>query len=189
MTGRASVNNRPTISHESQWRLYAAREIRYVAIAALILVIFGILVGGHLYGRYLASLEDRGRDNAIDELRAQSQQQKRKIDEQSAELTAMQIKLNGVQGQLEAIMPRANTYNINPNQTLIVADGHLTIGLIGAPGNESVTLDINGKLQTATAGQVITVAADPTTNCQVAVQSFDVFKAVLTATCSGPKRQ
>ena len=84
-------------------------------------------------------------------------------------------------------MPSANTYNISPNQSLIVADGHLTIGLIGSPGNESVTLAINGKQQTVSAGQVITVAPDPSTNCQVQVQSFDMFKAVLTASCAAAK--
>ena len=173
----------------SRWRLFAARESRYVAIAACVIAILAILIGGHLYGMYLASRDLGGRDTVIAQLQAESQQQKRKIDEQSAQITALQIKLTGVQGQLEAIMPSANTYNITPNHSLIVADGHLTIGLIGAPGNEGVTLDINGKQQTVAAGQVVGVAPDPSTSCQVAVQSFDMFKAVFTASCAAVKPQ
>jgi hypothetical protein len=34
---------------------------------------------------------------------------------------------------------------------------------------------------------MINVAPDPATQCQLSVQSFDVFKATLVATCSGPK--
>ncbi len=101
----------------------------------------------------------------------------------------MQAKLDGVQATLNAIMPAANTYNISPNQSLVVADGRLTVGLVGSPGNESVTLDINGKQQTASAGQVISVAPDAATDCQVQVQSFDMFKAVLTASCAPAKPQ
>jgi hypothetical protein len=35
--------------------------------------------------------------------------------------------------------------------------------------------------------QTINVAPDPATQCQLSVQSFDVFKATLVAACSGPK--
>jgi hypothetical protein len=76
---------------------------------------------------------------------------------------------------------------IHPNQTLIVGDGHLSVGLVGAPGNDSILLDVNGKQQAVAAGQTISVAPDPATQCQLSVQSFDVFKATLVATCSGAK--
>jgi hypothetical protein len=48
-------------------------------------------------------------------------------------------------------------------------------------------LNVNGKQQPLAAGQMINVAPDPATQCQLSVQSFDVFKATLVATCSGPK--
>ncbi len=86
-------------------------------------------------------------------------------------------------------MPTKNTYNIMPNQTLIVADGRVTVGLVGSPGNESVTLNINGKEQAMAAGQVMTVGSASSANCQVGVQSFDMFKAVLTASCADAKGQ
>jgi hypothetical protein len=46
-----------------------------------------------------------------------------------------------------------------------------------------VTLNINGKRQSLGSGDVLNVAADNQSNCQVRVQSFDMFKAVVTATC------
>jgi hypothetical protein len=160
-----------------------------VVSIATIVAVLAILIGGHLYGQFLASRDLGGRDNTIEQLSAQSQGLKIHADNLSAEVTDLQVKLAKVQATLDAIMPVANTYNINPNQSLIVGDGHLTIGLVGSPGNDSVTLDINGKQQTATAGQVIAVAAGASTNCQVQVQSFDVFKATLVASCAGAKPQ
>jgi hypothetical protein len=160
----------------------------FVVSIACIVSVLGILIGGHLYGQFLASRDLGGRDNAIEQLSAQSQGLKVHADNLSAQLTDVQVKLTKTQAALDAIMPAANTYNIDPNQSLIVGDGHLTIGLVGSPGNDSVTLDINGKQQTANAGQVIPVAVGSST-CQVQVQSFDMFKATLMASCAGAKPQ
>jgi hypothetical protein len=96
-------------------------------------------------------------------------------------------KLKGAQIALDSIMPSPNTYTIYPNQTLIVADGHLPVGLVGTPGNDAIVLNVKGKQQPLAAGQTINVALDPATQCQLSVQSFDVFKATLVATCSGSK--
>jgi hypothetical protein len=86
-------------------------------------------------------------------------------------------------------MPSQNTYNINPNQSLIAADGRLTIGMIGSPGNEGINLNVNGKQQKVSAGDVIRVSPDAATACQVQIQSFDMFKAVLMASCAAAKSQ
>jgi hypothetical protein len=161
----------------------------FVVTVACVASVLAILIGGHLYGRFLSSRDLGGRDNAIAQLRAESQKLKTHADDLSAQVTDLQIKLTKTQAALEAIMPSANTYDINPNQSLIVGDGHLTIGLIGSPANEGVMLDINGKQQSVSVGQVISVAVDPSTNCQVRVQSFDMFKAHLMATCSGARPQ
>jgi hypothetical protein len=162
---------------------------RVVSVIACIVAILVILVGGHLYGRYLASKEIGGRDNVIEQLQAQGQQFKRSVDQKSAQLTELQAKLTRVQAQLEEIVPTKDTYNIMPNQTLIVADGRITVGLVGAPGNDNVVLNIDGKRQVAAAGQVFSAGTNPSGSCQVAVQSFDMFKAVLNATCAGAKSQ
>jgi hypothetical protein len=160
-------------------------EIRFVTITGTIITIVGILIGSQIYGRYLANRDIGGRDAALIELRDEAQKLKVHADDLSAQVTDLRTKLDKTQAALEAIMPSVNTYNISPNQTLIVSDGHLTIGLVGSPGNEGITLNINGKQQVLAAGQVISVAPDPSTNCQVSVQSFTMFVATLSAACSG----
>jgi cell division protein FtsB len=172
----------------SRWRRFGA-EYSATAILVAIIIIVGILIGGHLYGRYLSSIDLADREAQIEQLRAESQKQKRDIDSKSQQLTALQDKLTKTQAALDAIMPSAHTYNINPNQTLILGDGHLTVGLVGPPANDSVVLNINGKSQTVAAGQTLNITADPATQCQINVQSFDVFKAVVVATCAAAKAQ
>ena len=84
-------------------------------------------------------------------------------------------------------MPSENTYNFTPNKSMIVAGGRLTIGLVGPPTNEGVNININGQQHSAAVGDTINVAVDPTTACQVRVKSFDMFKAVLIASCGSGK--
>ncbi len=172
----------------SRWRRFGA-EYRATAVLVAVIIIVGILIGGHLYGRYLSSIDLAEREAQIEQLRAESQKQKRDIDSKSAQLTALQDKLTKTQAALNAIMPSANTYNINPNQTLIVGDGHLMVGLVGPPANNSVVLNINGKTQSVAAGEALSISPDPATKCQVNVQSFDVFRAVVVATCTAAKAQ
>jgi cell division protein FtsB len=164
-------------------------ENRFLTALAGIATILGILIGGYLYGQFLAARDLGGRDAVIEELRTENQKLKRSIDEKMAQVTTLQSQHDAARAALEAIMPTANTYNIIPNQTLIMADGHLTVGMIGSPANEGVTLSINGKQQMVTAGQVVTVAPDGATPCQLSLQSFDVFKATVNASCSGAKAQ
>jgi hypothetical protein len=106
-------------------------------------------------------------------------------------LGALQAKLNQVQAALDAITPSANKYQISSNESLIVADGHLTIGLVGVPlWNNTVDLNINGKTYLAAAGDVINVTIDPSMNCRVKVMSFDALSAqvVVNATCAETKQ-
>jgi hypothetical protein len=172
----------------SWWRFFGA-ERPGTAILVIIIIIIGIIVGGHLYGRYLSSIDLADREAQLEQLRAESQKQKRDIDGKSQQLTTLQAKLTKTQAALDAIMPSANTYNINPNQTLILGDGHLMVGLVGPPANDSVMLSINGKTQSVAAGQTLNIAPDQATKCQLNLQSFDVFKAVIVATCAPNKAQ
>jgi cell division protein FtsB len=169
-------------------RLFSA-ENRATTVVVIIIIIVGIIIGGHLYGRYLSSIDLAEREAQLEQLRAESQKQKRDIDSKSAQLTSLQDKLNKTQAALDAIMPSAHTYNIDPNQTLILGDGHLTVGLVGAPGNDSVLLNINGKQHTVAAGQTLNITPDPATQCTINVQSFDVFKVAVVATCAAAKAQ
>jgi hypothetical protein len=61
--------------------------------------------------------------------------------------------------------------------------------MVGPPANDSVLLNINGKSQAVAAGQTLTITPDPATRCLVNLQSFDVFKAVVVATCAAAKAQ
>jgi hypothetical protein len=169
--------------------LLATGESRFVVIAACLIALLGITIGGHLYGRFLSARDLGGRDAAIEQLQSESQKFKREIDDKSAQIGALQTKLASAQATLEAIMPSENSYNVNPNQTLIVANGHLTLGLVGSPGNEGVILNINGKQQTVAAGQILAVTPDASTKCAVTVQSFDMFRAVVNASCADVKPQ
>jgi hypothetical protein len=159
---------------------------RLIMAVAFIIMCLGISIGGHLYRHYLSSF-DSALDDTITELRIRTQFEQRQADSKAADLITMRVKLARTQATLDSIMPSPNTYIIKPNQTLIVGDGHLPVGMVGAPGNDAILLNINGKQQPLAAGQTINVAPDPATQCQLSVQSFDVFKATLVATCSGPK--
>jgi hypothetical protein len=170
----------------SRWRPFGAKK-RLILAVAFVIMCLGILIGGHLYGRYIASFVSPGLDDTMTRLRAEGQSAKRMTDAQSARLTTMRIKLERIQATLDSIMPAPNTYVIKPNQTLIVSDGRLPVGMVGAPGNDAIMLNINGKRQSLVAGQTINIALDPATQCQLSVESFDVFKATLVAACSGPK--
>lgn len=152
-----------------------------VCIAIIIALVIGI--SGYALGRNSASSDLTTANTLNQQLQAEGQRYKREVADQGAFINAMQAKIAGIQATLDAIMPTQDTYNISPNQSLTVGNGHLTIALIGSPSNEGVNISINGKQQIASAGQVISVALNPSTTCQVGVQSFDMFRAILTASC------
>jgi len=52
-----------------------------------------------------------------------------------------------------------------------------------------VLLNINGKSQSVAAGETLSITPDPAIRCFVNLQSFDVFKAVIVATCGAAKAQ
>jgi hypothetical protein len=156
--------------------------------AAIVLVLF-IMVSGYFWGRQFNVRDIQQRDAAIQQLQSDAQRLAADIADQSANLTALRAELTNTKSALDAIMPSQNTYTINPNQSLIAADGRLTIGMIGAPGNEGINLNVNGKQQKVSAGDVIRVSPDLATACRVQIQSFDMFKAVLVASCAAVKSQ
>jgi hypothetical protein len=154
------------------------REGRYLLVTALM----GGIVG-YLLGLNSAYVEISAGKLALQQSRAEAQKMKSEMAGEGVKTTAMESSIAKLQATLDELVPSENTYNIKANQSLIVGGGHMTVGLIGAPANDSVTLNINGKRQQLGTGDVISVAAHNQTNCQVRVQSFDMFKAVVTATC------
>jgi uncharacterized membrane protein YiaA len=154
------------------------REGRYLLLTALM---GGII--GYLLGLNSAYVEMQAGKVALQQSRAETQKMKSEMAGEGVKTTAMASGIAKLQATLDELVPSENTYNIRANQSLIVGEGRLTVGLVGAPTNDSVTLNINGKRQPLSTGDVLNVAVDGQTNCQVRVQSFDMFKAVVTATC------
>jgi hypothetical protein len=165
-----------------------APRSRFRTPAGVVLVLF-IMVSGYFWGRQFNARDIAQRDAAILQLQSDSQRLSADIADQNATLTALRTELTSTKATLDAIMPSLNVYDIIPNQSLIVADGRLTIGMIGSPGNEGIDLNVNGKQQRVAAGDVVRVSPDASTACQVQLQSFDMFKAVLVATCGPAKSQ
>jgi cell division protein FtsL len=159
-----------------------------VAVLAICLVIIGaVAIFGRFYGQHLAYGAMQDRDSAIRQLEVETQRLQLEKSSQSANMKTMHTEASRLQAQLDAIIPSKDRYNINPNQSLVVADGHLTIGLVGSPGPDGVQININGKRQMAVVGDLIHVTLDPSTACDVEIQSFDMFKVQFTATCASAK--
>ncbi len=165
-------------------RLLTARNGRVLIIGALL---GG--AAGYLMGLNVAYFDISAAKELVQQVRTDNQKLKIEIIDQNARQVALQTKLTGVESAFKAIVPADGTYILKPNQSLIVAGGRLTLGLIGSPSNESVDININGQRQSAASGDIIDVAVDPPATCQVRVQSFDMFKAVLSATCGAARSQ
>ena len=162
------------------------RSGRFLGVAVLIL---GIAIGGYFQCWTAGNREEKAANGRIMQLQYEIQKLTADNTHQMATIANLKTELDNFTVKLDAIMPSQDTFNISPNQSMIVAGGHLTIGLIGSPKNQSVNININSKQQSAIAGEVINIALDPSTSCQVRVQSFDMFKAVLTASCAAVKPQ
>jgi hypothetical protein len=163
------------------WRLLARRRRTYLVLMVLILIA-GLV--GYAIGRELGRRNLLARDETIQQFQNERLELSAELGRRNEQLIALQTKLNHVQATLDELMPSENIYVFRPNQSLVLAGGRVTIGLMGSPTNQSVTINVNGKQHLAVAGDVITVALEESTMCQVTVQSFDLFKAILHATCS-----
>jgi hypothetical protein len=146
-------------------------------------------VGGYVLGFEVAHRDLQDAKQLIQQLQTESQKFKKELLNQTASQINMKSDLTSVQAALHKIMPVADVYNIYPNQALNVADGRLTVGLVGSPTNDSINININGKRHSAISGDVINVAPDPATACRVEIQSFDMFRAVVVASCAPAKPQ
>ncbi len=116
----------------------------------------------------------------VSQLQTESQKLKKQVGDQASQLTTpCSSKLPPCQSAMHAMKPAKDTYEIKPNQSLVIADGHLTLGLIGSPANDSVDLNINGKVHNVAPRRRHQRRPDASTNCHVDVQSFDMFKVTL----------
>ena len=159
---------------------FRARGRRLLAIVILLAVIVGA---------YVIGLQTSHRDLAdgkqlIQQLQTESQRLKNQITEQQTQIIALQSTVATIRDTLNRIRPSENTYELRANQSLIVANGRMTIGMIGPPTNQAINININGKQQSAAPGDVIEVPPD----CRVRIQNFDMFTAMVTATCGSAKQ-
>jgi hypothetical protein len=162
---------------------------RVIRVIANVVIIVGAIYGIYRFGRAMGDREIRVSNSTIQQLRTENQKVAAQNAKQMATITDLQASLKKVQAKLDSILPSENAYNIVPNQSLIVADGHLTVGLIGSPANQNVNINVNGKQYSVSAGDVINIGLDSSMACQVTVQSFDMFMAVIHATCAAAKPQ
>lgn len=176
----ATRSTQPSSARSRTYRLFMTREGRYLLLSALM----GGIVG-YLLGLNMAYVEMSSVKLLLEQSRSENQKMKSEMAGENVKIAAMESSITKLQATLEELVPSENTYNIKTNQSLIVGGGRLTVGLVGSPANDSVTLNINGKRQSLGTGDVLNIAVDAGTNCRVRLQSFDMFKAVVTATCGG----
>ncbi len=177
------------VAENSRLRATLAREGRLMFLGTVAILLVGGGIGTFVFFRNLAYGDLVAARQRIDQLQTEGENLRRQVNDQNVQMNTLSADLTRTKADLETIRPSKDRYAIPPNESRIVADGRLAIGLVGSPANESITLSINGKQQTAIAGQVINVAPDPSTNCQIGVQSFDMFNAQITATCAAAKPQ
>jgi hypothetical protein len=179
-TGRTAETD---LSSRAAWRLLTRRRRVYILLIETLLIL-GVALIGHITGRELARRQLLQREQTIVQLREERQQVSAELNRRADRILTLQTRLNHVQGVLDEIVPSEDIYVMRPNQSLVVAGGRVTVGLVGSPTIQGVNINVNGKQQLVNAGDIVRVNLDETRTCQVTVQSFDMFKVVLHATCA-----
>ena len=171
------------MSSQQQYNAEASAGMkRHPVVRAL--VFLAILVAAFLIGRGFAYHDVVTRDATIRQLQNDGQRFETTITQQNADLVTLRAQVASLNAKMEAIMPSQNTYNIDPNHAMIVADGRLTIGWVGLPTVDGITINVNGTPQTVAVGDIIHVSPDAATACEVRLQSFDITRARFTASCA-----
>jgi hypothetical protein len=158
---------------------FKTRQRRLFVIA----LIMAAIVGAFVIGLENTRREMMDSKQLVLQLQSEGQKLRDQIADQNTKLLAQQSTLTKLGATLNELMPSKDTYQITANQSLIVANGRMTVGLVGAPTNQNLTVNINGRPQVLASGDVIEVAVNPSTTCHVRIQAFDMFKALITATC------
>jgi cell division protein FtsB len=151
-----------------------------------ILFLLALAIASYTLGRHSADKAFDYYKNLNSELDAEVGQLRVDNTKKTAQIADLQSQVDSIKKKIAALMPPPeNTYKIDANTSLIVAGGHLTVGLIGTPGNDSVNLNINSNQYVAAAGQTINVSPDPSTRCRIQVVSFDILQsmAIVGAKC------
>lgn len=114
-------------------------------------------------------------------LQKESQQLTSDKSSQATQITTLQDQAKTLRARLDVVMGPLGTFDMNPNESMVIAGGRLTIGLVGSPSNDRATLNVNSKQQSMASGDVVSVHL--MTTCQVELKSFEMLKAVVATTC------
>jgi len=181
-----AASSAPTDTKLSRLLMTPAGRLRWITVCALILGT-GIVV--YLLSRAAHERDISSYDNFITQLQSEIRDLAEANTKHVATITDLQRQVEKAEAELHAIMPSEDTYSVAPNQSLPVAAGQLTIGLVGTPTTQRANINVNGEQRSVVAGDVIYFSLNSSTTCKVGVQSFDMFKANLTATCATEKPQ
>ena len=152
----------------------------------LLLIILAVAIGGYALGLNIARQDIAAGKQLIQQLQTESQKLQKQVHG-----TKRQQHRAAVQAD-DDVKPRCMRWSrrrtpiiLKPNQSIIVADGHLVLGLVGTPDNDQHQHQHQWQTASAAPGDIINVAPDASTACQVMVQSFRHVRGGVTATCSG----
>lgn len=172
-----------SLSSRTAWRMLTRRRRTAILLIETLLIVAVALIG-HVTGREMARRQLVQRDLTIQQLREERLQASTELNLRADRILTLETRLKHVEGVLHEIVPDQGIYVIRPNQSLVVAGGRVVVGLVDSPANRGVSINVNGKQQFAAAGDTITTTTGEGPTCQVTIQSFDMFKAVLHATCA-----
>jgi hypothetical protein len=156
------------------------RSWGFILLLVLIVAILSYVAGLYTLYRDLAHTR-----LLLQGLQTETQKARRELRARSTAEGNLAAQLQRIQAELEAIRPAKDSYSLSPNQSVLVSDGLLSIGLVGPPMNGGLSLNVNGVRHAVASGDVIEVNVSNKT-CRIAVQSFDMFRAVIVASCSTP---
>jgi hypothetical protein len=146
-------------------------------VLVVVLVITSFVIGVYVTSRDVANLRA-----LLSSVQAETQKAKQELASQISVNTSVQARLIRVTADFEAIQPQKNTYSVSPNQSIALAEGRLTVALVGPPGTNDLVLNVNGEQRKASSGDIIQVSAGADT-CRIAVQKFDLFRALINVNC------
>jgi hypothetical protein len=103
-------------------------------------------------------------------------------DSVEAGISNCKVHVNSIDGSKLSLLTSC-PIDLNANDTPSVSVGSFTVGLVGPPANNKVSINVNGTQHTVAAGESIDAGIS---NCRVQVKSFDSFRVTLLTSCPPP---
>jgi hypothetical protein len=127
------------------------------------------------------------RQQQINQLTKKNQIMSEVIDSEKRKNKDLNDKLAATGRDLKDAFNAYRTIELNANDMTSVSTGHFTVGLIGPPKNEKVSINVNGTPHTVPVGETIPVGDSPVSTCRVEVKSFNMFQVTLLTSCTPAK--